>query len=84
MKKDNDLRNCFKKYNHFELTNLCISLRKQNDVLKRDIEVIEVEKAYYIDEYNKMVAKIKSLSKELILAKKELIEIKEGTKCQRK
>ena len=81
---DKELRNKFKKYNHFELTNMCISLRKQNDVLKRDIEVIEIEKDYYIEEYNKMVAKIKNISKELILAKKELIELKEGVACQKR
>lgn len=77
MKKNKETREILKKYNHFQLSNMYISKCIQVESLKKEIDILRVERAYFEDEYNKMVSKIKTISKELILAKKELMESKE-------
>lgn len=71
---EEELRKRLKKYSYAELTNMYVSTRIQTLKLKEAKEVLEVEKEYWKSEYNKMVKKIKNISKELVLTKKELIE----------
>lgn len=71
---EEELRKRLKKYSYAELTNMYVSTRIQTLKLKEDKEVLEVEKEYWKSEYNKMVKKIKNISKELVLTKKELLE----------
>lgn len=71
---EEELRKRLKKYSYAELTNMYVSTRIQTLKLKEAKEVLEVEKEYWQSEYNKMVKKIKNISKELVLTKKELLE----------
>lgn len=71
---EEELRKRLKKYSYAELTNMYISTRIQTLKLKESKEVLEVEKEYWKSEYNKMIKKIKNISKELVLVKKELLE----------
>ena len=71
---EEELRKRLKKYSYAELTNMYVSTRIQTLKLKEAKEVLEVEKEYWKSEYNKMVKKIKNISKELVLTKKELLE----------
>lgn len=71
---EEELRKRLKKYSYAELTNMYVSTRIQTLKLKESKEVLEVEKEYWKSEYNKMVKKIKNISKELVLTKKELLE----------
>jgi hypothetical protein len=71
---EEELRKRLKKYSYAELTNMYVSTRIQTLKLKESKEVLEVEKEYWKSEYNKMIKKIKNISKELILVKKELLE----------
>lgn len=75
---EEELRKRLKKYSYAELTNMYVSNRIQTLNLKESKEVLEVEKEYWKSEYNKMVKKIKNISKELVLTKKELLEKSEN------
>lgn len=71
---EEELRKRLKKYSYAELTNMYVSTRIQTLKLKEAKEVLEVEKEYWKSEYDKMVKKIKNISKELVLTKKKLLE----------
>lgn len=76
MINEKELKLKLKKYTYNQLINLYVSTRKQIAKLKSTNEVLEVERDYWMSEHSKMVKKIKDISKELILTKKELLESK--------